>query len=269
MIKKMLQRLFGLTLLDRLVERAVADRGNRTVFRSLTRTFDLRLLVSEEERRRIPRNGPLIVVANHPTGAMEGLVVAALLESVRNDVRALSHAWFRRYPDVARGMILVDPAAEPRKRDGSASAARKSSRWVRDGGLLTVYPAGEVARFRCHAMGVVDPPWRPGVARIVRSTRATVLPVWIDGRNSLLFQLLAAIHPRLSALLLVRELLRKRGTTVCLRIGEPIPFEKLPRIADDGELTGYLRQQVERMQPQRAGWFRRTGQSASCIEAAR
>jgi putative hemolysin len=140
-----LSRLLGLRRLDRLVERAVALRGGSTIFQSLTRIFDLRLQVSEEDRRRIPADGPVVVVANHPTGAIEGIGVAALLDSVRRDVRTLSHVWFGRYPEIARGMILVDPNAGAREPAGAAVAARESARWVRRGGLLTVYPAGEVA----------------------------------------------------------------------------------------------------------------------------
>jgi putative hemolysin len=217
--------------------------------------------VSEEDRRRIPADGPVVVVANHPTGAIEGIGVAALLDSVRRDVRTLSHVWFGRYPEIARGMILVDPNAGAREPAGAAVAARESARWVRRGGLLTVYPAGEVARFRLRSMGAVDSPWRPGVARILRATRATVLPVYIDGRNRLPFYLLSMLHRRLGALLLVRELLAKRGTALSVRIGPPIRFEELPAGGDDQKVTAFLRGAVERLRPQKTASSRSGGRA--------
>jgi putative hemolysin len=114
-------------------------------------------------------------------------------------------------------------------------------RWVSGGGALGVFPAGEVSQFRMNRRSVADPAWSDTVARLALQTGAAVLPVFFDGRNSLMFQTLGLIHPRLRTLMLPRELLRKRHQSIRVRIGNVIPPERISRFEDAGELTDYLR----------------------------
>jgi putative hemolysin len=106
---------------------------------------------------------------------------------------------------------------------------------------MGAFPAGEVATFRPRARAVLDPPWSPTVARLVRRSGATVVPIHFAGRNSLVFQALSQVHPLLRTLLLGRELLKKKGRTIRMRVGDPIPPEKLARFGGDRELIDYLR----------------------------
>jgi len=101
MFKKLLERLLGLEELDEIYECAASDRDERSIFWALLRVLRLQVEISDSDLRRIPREGSVIVVANHPTGALDGIALAALLEDARNDVKTLSHVWFSSYPRIA------------------------------------------------------------------------------------------------------------------------------------------------------------------------
>src|SRR5262249_20183958 len=114
-------------------------------------------------------------------------------------------------------------------------------RWLRSGGMLVVFPAGEVSHWDFAKGGIADPVWSETVARLIAITRSAALPIFINGRNSLLFQLRVMVPPGLRTSSLPAELLNKRGKSVEVRIGRVIPFETMAGIADDTEVTRYLR----------------------------
>jgi putative hemolysin len=258
MLKRALGHFLGLAAFDRTCERIRERTGDRTFAQTAIEVLRLGIDLPDEQRSRIPAAGPLIVVANHPTGAMEGLVLPAILDSIRPDAKTLAHVWFGRCAELARSMFLVDPAAEGRARATTRAALANAVRWVREGGSLLLFPAGEVARYDPQRRRVCDPAWRSGVARIVRATRATVLPVRVEARNGPAYHLLSMIHKRLGVLWLMRELLAKRGTTMRVRIGRPIPFAELAAEKGDDALTARLRQSVDALEPRGTG-RRRSG----------
>jgi putative hemolysin len=192
---------------------------------------------------RIPAAGPLVVVANHPFGAADGLMLASILGRRRADVRCLATRLLERVPEAHREMFLVDTAGGPAAAARNHRPMRRALSWVRGGGCLCVFPAGDVSHVTHRRWAVHDGPWHGSIARLVRATDATVLPCFIEGANSWMFQALGLLHPSLRTLLLVRELLRLRDRTVRVHVGEPIPVQALPRRID--ELTASLRARTD------------------------
>jgi putative hemolysin len=241
LIVKFLKWLFGLSRIEAVYSRAASGQDHRKFFSSMARDLEIGLDLSDEDRRRIPSDGPLIVVANHPTGGMDGILLNALLQSIRDDLKILSHLWFKDYPALTRHMIFVNPVGKSVPKSENVGSIRDAVRWVRRGGMLMVYPAGSVSYFQWRNLAVSDPPWQSAIAHIIRLTRATILPVHLGSRNSLLFQIAAAIHPALRMPLLAREILNKRGKTIRMRVGQPIPYDHFPPEASDDVITSYLR----------------------------
>ncbi len=201
----------------------------------------VRFDVQPQEQFNIPMSGPAVVVANHPFGGLEGLFMVWLLRCLRNDVRLLANSHLGRIPVLRESFIPVDPFGGRRAARENGAAARQALHWVKDGGLLAVFPAGEVAHFDARSGAICEAPWNPGTARLIRMAGAPVVPVHFDGRNSLRFQLAGLAHPRLRTLLLPRELLNKDGVEVKVRIGQPIPFNKFAAVEDDDALAVHLR----------------------------
>jgi putative hemolysin len=190
---------------------------------------------------KIPSKGGCVVVSNHPFGGIEGVILAQFLLSVRKDVKILANALLDRMPQLRKLTLAVDPFGGDDAPRANLASLRQAMRWVKNGGLLLVFPAGEVAHLNLRRREICDPPWHPSVARIVHHAQATVVPVFFEGRNSLLFQAAGLLHPRLRTALLARELIGKNGTSIHFKIGNAISYRWLRQYKADDRLLEYLR----------------------------
>jgi len=195
----------------------------------------------EEDLARIPATGPIIVVTNHPFGGIDGLILLSLLRRIRPDVRLIGNLMLGRIPEMREVLFLVDPFGGPGAAARSAAGLRAALRWVAGGGALGIFPAGEVAHLRLGTGRVIEPEWGRIVGRLVRRAGAPLIPVFLAGRNSGLFQAAGLIHPRLRTFLLPREVLRHRGRIVQVRIGGPIAPARMASFEDPADLAAYLR----------------------------
>ena len=218
-----------------------ACKGQLEIFQSALTSMGVGYEFSAEDQRNIPTRGPLVVVANHPFGGVEGVILGAVLLQVRSDLRILANHLLKRVDGIGDTIIPVDPFDTPGSVKQNLRGLKTALAWLKAGGVLATFPAGEVASFRWKMGRVADPPWSPHVAAIARRTRAAVLPVFFPGRNSLLFQLLGVLHPRLRTALLPRELMNKAGRRVRIFVGKAIPWQVLKRFETDAELIEYLR----------------------------
>ncbi|MBS0395247.1 MAG: lysophospholipid acyltransferase family protein [Proteobacteria bacterium] len=192
----------------------------------------------------VAAGGPLIVVANHPFGGIEGLYLYTALAAVRPDVRVLGNELLARLPEFAPALFAVDVLAGTRAVGRNGIAMRQALRHLGGGGALLVFPAGEVAALDRRSRTVVDPPWHASVARLVRLARAPVVPVFVGGSNSPLFHAAGLVHPRLRTALLPRELFNKGGRVVPVRVGRRIEPGAHAAIEGDEQLCEYLRLHV-------------------------
>lgn len=175
----------------------------------------------------IPPRGPLIVAANHPHGALDGLVLLDRVSRIRQDVRLIANHLLARVPDLQDLCFFVDPFERDDSMRRSLSGLRAAHLWLRRGGAVIIFPAGEVAHRRAADGIVIDSPWRSTVGRLATSTAARILPVHIAGGNSPLFYAAGRLHPMLRTVLLARELLRTRGRSVSVRVGRALLPDEL------------------------------------------
>jgi putative hemolysin len=190
---------------------------------------------------RIPPKGPLVAVANHPFGVLDGAALAVLLSQVRSDARVLTNSLLAGIPELEQHCFFVDPFHTRTSAEKNLKSLKQAANWLRRGRALAVFPAGEVSQIDVRQGQVTDPVWSTVAARLVRKTGASVLPVYFCGRNSMTFQLLGLINPRLRTLFLLQEFLQQRGKQVQVRIGKPIPSELVTSLDNDEEATEYLR----------------------------
>src|SRR5439155_9895130 len=160
------------------------------------------------------------------------------------DCRIMANFLLERIAELRDIFLFVDPFGGESAAGKSLRGLRQAIRFVKDGGLLAVFPAGEVSHLRLSERQISDPAWNDTVARIVRHTAAPVLPVYFDGANTPLFQLLGLVHPRLRTAMLIREVFTKRRQRVQVHIGSLIPSRKLLALEDNGAMTDYLRQRT-------------------------
>jgi putative hemolysin len=249
-----ISRLLGLTLCRELY---TAVSSAHLPPAAAGETFEARVLdilgirfeVTFCERASIPPAGALIVAANHPTGAADGLVLVEAVRQTRPDVRILTNHLLARIPELSESCFFVDPFG------GSAAAARSQQGlraahlWLRRGGALVLFPAGEVAWRRSPGGPRLDSPWQSTIGRLALATNASVLPVFLTGRNSTLFYAAGAIHPMLRTALLARELLNRRGTTTRVVVGTRIDRDRLRAARTPDAATALVRSEVEALGP--------------------
>jgi putative hemolysin len=238
---QMAEKLLAVDRLRRLHRSVAGTEGLVPFLDASLQSLDLSWSVPEGDRDKIPGAGPLVVVANHPYGAAEGMVLARLLLSVRPDVKVLANCLLSQVGELRDLFLFVDPFDRDDSVSRNVKPLREAVRWVRQGGVLAVFPAGEVAHLNLRERAVVDPPWSPTVGRLVRMTRAPVLPVHFAGGNGVLFQLAGLVHPRLRTALLPRELLELARRNLALRVGAPLPFSDLDPLERDEDLARCLR----------------------------
>jgi putative hemolysin len=233
-----------LLLLDRLndiyAEMPKRDETGDFVERALA-ALKIGYHVEPGDLGRIPAHGPLVVVANHPFGGVEGLMLAAVLQTVRPDVKIMANYLLDRIPEMRPLIIPVDPFGGGGSVSRNLRPLRDALAWVGNGGVLAVFPAGQVSHLQLTKKQVVDPAWSKMVGRIIRKSAAPVLPVFFHGRNSALFQVAGLVHPLFRTVLLPHELLNKNSTEVRLDIGNLVSAERIKGFEGDDELMAYLR----------------------------
>lgn len=232
------ERLLGLSDLDAAYRALGPSRDCDEFIDKACAALGVELRFPERELANLPASGPAVVVANHPFGGIEGLLLAGLLRRARKDVRVMANFVLQRIPELSELFIGVDPFEGARKRN--ASGMREALRWLEAGGMLLMFPAGEVSHWRLDRRGVTDPEWQTGVARMVHKAHASVTPVYIYGANGPVFQFAGMIHPWLRTALLPRELLNKTRTRMPVRIGKPLAYEEISHL-ESGALTRFLR----------------------------
>jgi len=199
------------------------------------------LRVAAADTARIPSTGPVVAVANHPFGMLDGVVLAVLLTRVRADVKVMTNYLLRDVPELARHCIFVDPFQNGAATYTNREAVREALAWLRQGRMLAIFPAGEVSHWQFPQAEIADPAWNDTAARLIRRTGAAALPVYFCGRNSVGFHLFGMIHPRLRSAFLLQEFLHQEGRTVEVRIGSEIPGDSVAGMAGDKEAIEYLR----------------------------
>jgi putative hemolysin len=185
----------------------------------------------------IPANGPVIVIANHPCGALDGLSLIHAIRRRRHDVRVLANHLLLRVPELRKYVIGVDVFSDGR---GKTSGVRAARDWLRDGHVLIVFPAGQVSRKR-EPSGVADGRWCRGVLSLLDWSNAAIVPAFIHAHNRRAFYLAGFIHPLLQTLLLGRELLARRGTRVEVTLGAAVTASRLQELGDASARLAYLR----------------------------
>mgnify|MGYP001164689094 CR=1 FL=1 len=235
----MLAEVSGLNRLERFYNEIKVGPGEDFIS-ALFAHLDLRLDVDPADIERVPGAGGVAIVANHPYGAIDGLAMLHVLRERRPDLKVMANFMLQQLEPLRDRFIGVNPFEELTTRS-SFQGMRQARQHLADGGALGVFPAGEVSSYRNDLDAVADPRWKTPVIKLIRHAGVPVVPLWFDGANSLVFQILGMVHPSLRTLQLPREMLRMHGRSVRLRIGNPLTEKELAQFTSMDDLARYLR----------------------------
>jgi putative hemolysin len=194
----------------------------------------------------MPKTGPVVVVANHPYGVLDGIVISWLIEKVRSDFLVLTNAVLLRAPEVRDFVLPVDFSETEAARETNLRSRALARAHLDKGGCVVVFPAGGVstAPDRLGRKPAIDAPWQPFTAQLIQRSKATVVPFCFHGQNSRLFQIASHVSLTLRLSLIFHEVRNRIGTAFPVAVGMPIPFAELSHLKDRQALVGELRQRT-------------------------
>lgn len=209
-----------------------------SVFESLHTRFK----IDDDELKRLQTvRGPMILVGNHPFGGLEALFFVLLMKRIRPDYKIMANFLIGRIPEIRDKLILVDPFGRPESQTKNLGALREALGYLKAGGFLGAFPAGEVAAFDVKTGQIHEPAWSEHISKLALKTRATVVPIYFYGGNSLFFHLAGLIDARLRTSLLIREFVFPNTVRLNYKIGHIIPPEKIADFKDPAALTEFIR----------------------------
>jgi putative hemolysin len=239
---RLVERLSGRQRIVRAYEEARRSlRPGDDIWALAVRSLGITVRYSEGRLAAVPRRGPLVVVANHPFGVVDGLVVCHLIASVRTDFKVVAMSTLCRVPEVRDHVLPINFAGTREAVTASARSRRAARSLLGAGGCLIIFPAGAVSTARRVFGPADDADWHPFAGRLIIDHEAAVLPVRFEGKNSLLFQLASRLSPTLRLSLLLQEAAGRIGTAVDAHLGDVLPFEALRRFEDPKALVDQLR----------------------------
>ncbi len=231
----------GLNKLDKFYAQRPAGCTTQEFLRFTLDVLGIKYQVMHGSLNTIPAEGATVVVANHPLGCVEGVILAEILLTVRSDIQILANQYLKTVPELDELFIGVDVFETQDAVRSNMRALRAANKHLANGGLLLMFPAGEVSQLVDRKKGKLeDKEWSRSVSSLIRKNRAVTVPMFINGQNSKRFYMAGKIHPLLRTLMLGRELLNKKEDVISIAIGDVIKYKEVNNL-DDHNLVNYLR----------------------------
>ncbi len=246
MVIQAIELLGGQRKLRRLYYRHVDNmRRGESFFDSAMRLLNINVSYDDDALAAIPKTGPVIFISNHPYGVLDGITLTWLALKARPDTKVLANDVLCQSPEAAANLLPVAFAPTREARETNVRSRQAAQAWLKQGHAIGIFPGGGVSTTEKPLEAqAVDLPWAPFTAKLVRSSGATVVPVFFTGQNSRLFQIASHLSLTLRLSLVFRETARRIGTDLGVRIGKPIPFAEISHLSNREDLIFELRKRT-------------------------
>lgn len=219
-------------------------------FEAAIRLLNLDVQFSASRLAEIPKDGPLVVVANHPFGVLDGLVICWLVSLRRSDFRVLTNSALDGVPEARDYLLRVDFSGTREAMAANVAMRKAALDHIKNGGCVIVFPSGGVSTTpRPFDRTAVDDEWKPFTAKLITHGNASVTPIFFDGQNSRLFQMASHLSLELRLALVFREVRRRMGKTLQVEIGETLSPDALAAAGKRRGLMEFLRERTYGLAP--------------------
>ena len=201
----------------------------------ILKEFNIQYQISETDLANIPKTEPFILIANHPYGGIDGIILTSVISKIRPDFKMVANYLLQQIPQVASNIIAVNPFQDSTDKEINVSGVKQLLTHLKTS-PLGIFPAGEVSALKLNNFKITDKKWEPAVGKIIAKAGVKVVPVYFSGHNSLAFNLLGLLHPSLRTIKLPSEMLNKGNSMIHIRIGKPISFKELSDLDPDNLL---------------------------------
>lgn len=239
--------LLGRNKIEAVYNNLKVEQFNLTKFFSsaleetkITAKYDL------DKLHAVPKTGPLMFVANHPFGVVDGIVLCDMALRVRGDLRIMLHSLLCQDSQLAQFFLPIDFQENKQALKTNIRSKQLALEFLSQDIPVLIFPSGMVSTADKFGFGTVrDAPWTTFAAKIIREARATVVPIFFHGQNSRKFHVASHIGEPFRMAMLVHEAINKFGKTVEIEIGDPLTWEHLAGRGGRQQLTDYLYRQVQ------------------------
>ncbi|MEL0435563.1 lysophospholipid acyltransferase family protein [Phycobacter sp. K97] len=224
--------------------------NGRSFWSVIAERYGLSLDVVGGALGNIPRDKPMVLIANHPYGILDGLMMGHILAETRGDFRILAHQVFGKAEELNHVILPIDFAETQAALRTNLETRKEALSYLGQGGAIGIFPGGTVSTAATPFAQPMDPGWRSFTARMIAKSDAVVVPVYFDGHTSRLFQIASHLHATLRMGLLIKEFHRRVDTPVRMVIGEPIGRDKLDPLATNAKaMMDFLRKATYELSP--------------------
>ena len=202
------------------------ERGERTLGQAFwgraLELLDIPLTTPPEQIAQIPKTGPVVIVANHPHGLVDGMVLAELVGRVRTDYKILTRAILTGADEVDPFVIPVPFPHEADARERNLEMRKRAMSHLKGGGVVVIFPSGAVANSETFFGPAEEAEWNPFTAKMIQRSGATVLPIRFPGQNSRAYQIASLVSPTIRQGLLLYEIRHALNRPQLPHVGAPI-----------------------------------------------
>jgi putative hemolysin len=245
-----------LSLIRRAMGYETEVAQGRNFWEVMAERYGLTLDVIGGSLENIPSEGPLVVIANHPYGILDGLMMGNILSRRRSEYRILANRVFRKAADLEKIILPVSFDETKEAQRENLETRKIALEFLRQGGAMGVFPGGTVSTAPKPFGRPMDPFWRTFTAKMISKSGATVVPVFFEGSNSRLFQIASHLHQTLRMALLIKEFKARVGEPVRVAIGEPLDPARIEALSRDPRaLMDFLRVETYKLSPRPLGSY--------------
>ncbi len=237
---KVLMTVLRINKINKLYEEINEYRGLDFID-ALIDKLQLEFEVSEDELSKIPKEGAMITVSNHPFGGIDGMLLVKILAGIRPDIKVMSNFVLNKLEPVSDYMLPVNPFERRKEAASSLAGIKMALEHINQGNVLGMFPAGEVSSYNEDNYGISDREWQYPAMKMIKKARVPVVPVYFQGSNSRLFHILGLIHPSLRTVRLPAEVFNKKHKKIRIRIGNPISVKEQDAFSDISTYGRYMR----------------------------
>ena len=229
-------------------EHDVAD--GQDFWQVMVERYGLTLDIASGSLSNIPRSGPIILLANHPFGILDGLMMGHILSQTRGDFKILANSVFQKAEDLQHVVLPVSFDDTKEAVALNLRTRKQSLAYLGEGGAIGIFPGGTVSTAAKPLARPLDPGWRSFTARMIAKSDATVVPIFFEGQNSRLWQIASHVHVTLRMALLINEFGKRVDTPVKVHVGDPITRDAIgDKVKDAKSLMAFLRRKTYDLSP--------------------
>jgi putative hemolysin len=246
LIIKTIENVTGKRKLEKLYRDYSENAGDPVYFwRDILKLMDIKINNKSSYPLKVPSTGPLMVIANHPFGIIDGLILCSLISDYRTDFKIMTHETLQFLPQLSNYILPVDFSNNKNKtiKNNIEIAKQAKKHLYNDKGVLIVFPSGSVSTAKNILSEAQDDDWKLFPAKLIHQTKSDILPIYFEGKNGLLFHLFASKinNQTLKYSTYIHETKKKLGKKINIYSGRIINYENIKSIKNRSELMNYLK----------------------------